>query len=200
MGRHDLVDDPAFTDVANRLANFDALRRHHPRLRRPGARPRHIRVDLRRAPTRRRTGAPTRRADRDGVGGRARSRGRHRRSHGGSIRVPNVPWHFSDAPDVAVSGIAKYRGEDNRTVLHDILGYDDAKLDDLESSGVLSSRIPRPARGRDKKFPVAPDEGDDDLVAARETGGRSRSSGTAIAPSSTSRPGPCACRARPDTT
>jgi hypothetical protein len=33
---------------------------------------------------------------------------------------------------------------DNRTVLHDILGYDDAKLDDLESSGVLSSRIPRP--------------------------------------------------------
>ena len=61
---------------------------------------------------------------------------------GGIITVPNSPWHFSDAPGVGVGGIAKYRGEDNRTVLADLLGYDDERLDALESDGVLSSRIP----------------------------------------------------------
>ena len=61
---------------------------------------------------------------------------------GGVITVPNSPWHFSDAPGVGVGGIAKYRGEDNRTVLADLLGYDDERLDALESDGVLSSRIP----------------------------------------------------------
>ena len=61
---------------------------------------------------------------------------------GGSIRVPNVPWRFSEAPDVAVSGVPKYRGEDNRALLTELLGYDDQHLDDLEASGVLSSRVP----------------------------------------------------------
>ena len=61
---------------------------------------------------------------------------------GGTVRVPNVPWRFSDSPDVAVSGIPKYRGEDNRTVLAELLGYDEARLDGLEASGVLSSRLP----------------------------------------------------------
>jgi CoA:oxalate CoA-transferase len=144
MGRPDLADDPRFADVAGRLANFDALAdiirdfaagvpdadafeamfAEHQlavgQVRQPG--------DL---------AATEWAVDRGAVvdiDDRA----------GGTIRVPNVPWRFSDAPDVAVAGIAKYRGEDNRTVLHDILGYDNAQLDDLESSGILSSRIPSP--------------------------------------------------------
>jgi len=61
---------------------------------------------------------------------------------GGTIRLPNVPWRFSAAPGVRVSGVPKYRGEDNRTVLAELLGYDDDRLDALEADGVLSSRIP----------------------------------------------------------
>ena len=56
--------------------------------------------------------------------------------------MPNVPWRFSDAPDVGVSGIPKYRGEDNRTLLVELLDYDAERLDQLESDGVLSSRLP----------------------------------------------------------
>jgi len=145
MGRIDLVDDPRFSDVADRLANFDALAdiirdfaaavpdadtfesifAEHQlavgQVRQPG--------EL----------TETEWAAERGVVVDIDDRG------GGSFRVPNVPWRFSDAPDVAVSGIAKYRGEDNRSVLHDILGYDESTLDDLEPSGVLSSRVPRPA-------------------------------------------------------
>ena len=143
MSRPDLLDDPRFADVADRLTNFDALAgiirdfaagvpdadtfesifAEHQlavgKVRQPG--------ELTETEWAIERGAVVDIDDRAG----------------GSIRVPNVPWRFSDAPDVAVAGIAKYRGEDNRTVLHDILGYDEATLDDLESSGVLSSRIPR---------------------------------------------------------
>jgi len=38
--------------------------------------------------------------------------------------------------------VPKYRGEDNRAVLTELLGYDDDRLDALESDGVLSSRLP----------------------------------------------------------
>ena len=62
---------------------------------------------------------------------------------GGTIRVPNAPWRFSDAPDVALRGEPRYRGEDNRAVLAELLGLDDAELDRLESIGVLSSRLPK---------------------------------------------------------
>jgi CoA:oxalate CoA-transferase len=65
---------------------------------------------------------------------------------GGTIKVPDVPWRFGAAPGVRVDGVAKYRGEDNRTVLADLLGYDDTRLDALERDGVLSSRIPDTAR------------------------------------------------------
>ncbi|MDX2378771.1 MAG: CoA transferase [Acidimicrobiia bacterium] len=61
---------------------------------------------------------------------------------GGTIKVPNVPWRFADGPGVRVDGVAKYRGEDNRAVLIELLGYDDDRLDALEHEGVLSSRIP----------------------------------------------------------
>lgn len=58
------------------------------------------------------------------------------------MRVPNVPWRFSASPDVGVSGVPKYRGEDNREILSELLDYDDAHLDALEADGVLSSRLP----------------------------------------------------------
>ncbi len=60
---------------------------------------------------------------------------------GGVIRIPNPPWHFSRA-EVGLRGGARYRGEDNRAVLADLLGYDDATVDALEAEGVLSSRVP----------------------------------------------------------
>lgn len=144
MGRTELADDPRFADVAGRRSNFDALREvirdfaaivpdadtfeslfaEHGlavgRVRQPG--------ELADTAWALERGATVDIDDRNG----------------GSIRIPNVPWHFGDAPDVAVGGIAKYRGEDNRAVLHELLGYDDATIDDLESSGALSSRVPDP--------------------------------------------------------
>lgn len=64
---------------------------------------------------------------------------------GGRIRVPNSPWHFSDA-ETGVRGEPRYRGEDNRRVLTELLGYDDARIDALAADGVLSSRVPSSAR------------------------------------------------------
>ena len=61
---------------------------------------------------------------------------------GGSMRIPNAPWRFAVAEDSRVDGPPKYRGEDNRTVLADLLGLDDAAIDALETEGVLSSRVP----------------------------------------------------------
>jgi crotonobetainyl-CoA:carnitine CoA-transferase CaiB-like acyl-CoA transferase len=60
---------------------------------------------------------------------------------GGNLRIPNSPWHFASG-DVSVRGEPRYRGEDNRAVLSDLLGLDDAELDILEADGVLSSRMP----------------------------------------------------------
>jgi CoA:oxalate CoA-transferase len=59
----------------------------------------------------------------------------------GSLRVPNAPWRFGDA-EVGVHGEPRYRGEDNRAVLAELLGYDDAAIDALEADRVLSSRLP----------------------------------------------------------
>lgn len=56
------------------------------------------------------------------------------------MRVPNAPWRFARS-EVAVRGEPRYRGEDNRQVLSELLGLDDAALDRLEANGVLSSRL-----------------------------------------------------------
>ena len=48
--------------------------------------------------------------------------------------------------DVRAGGVPKYRGEDNRAVLSELLGLDAAALDQLESQGVLTSRVPGGAR------------------------------------------------------
>ncbi len=61
---------------------------------------------------------------------------------GGTLRVPNSPWHFRGAT-TGVRGEPRYRGEDNRTVLSELLGLDSSHLDDLEARSIISSRLPR---------------------------------------------------------
>jgi CoA:oxalate CoA-transferase len=142
MDRRELADDPRFADVAARLANFDELctiirdyaatvpdaatfeehfSKHRlavGRVRQPG--------ELTETEWARERHAVV---DVDDRGG-------------GTMRVPNVPWRFGASPDVGVSGVPKYRGEDNRAILAELLGYDDERLDALEAAGVLSSRLP----------------------------------------------------------
>ena len=61
---------------------------------------------------------------------------------GGTIRIPNAPWKFSDAPGVGVRGTPRYRGEDNAEVLGEVLGLSDDEITALASAGVLSSHVP----------------------------------------------------------
>ena len=61
---------------------------------------------------------------------------------GGTIRLPNAPWKFSDAPGVGVRGTPRYRGEDNAEVLREVLGLSDDEIDVLAADGVLSSHVP----------------------------------------------------------
>ena len=60
---------------------------------------------------------------------------------GRPVRIPNSPWHFSDA-DVGVRGQPAYRGEHNRECAALPCELTDADLDQLEADGVLSSRLP----------------------------------------------------------
>ena len=140
----ELADDPRFADVPSRIANAAELRAA-------------LLTAARRIPD-----WPTFEARASGVGlavgrvlsGRdlaatdwARERGAIAEVSdraGGTIRIPNPPWHFSDA-EVGFRSQAKYRGEDNRAVLAEVLAYDDATLDGLEADGVLSSRVPSSA-------------------------------------------------------
>jgi crotonobetainyl-CoA:carnitine CoA-transferase CaiB-like acyl-CoA transferase len=142
MGRTDLADDPRFVDVASRIEHYDELRQ--------------IVVDFAR------TVSDPDEFERifaeNGLAvGRVREPGELAKTewavarnaivdvddrNGGTITVPNAPWHFSDGPDVGVRGTPRYRGEDNRTVLAEILGYDDERLDQLEADRVISSRMP----------------------------------------------------------
>jgi crotonobetainyl-CoA:carnitine CoA-transferase CaiB-like acyl-CoA transferase len=62
---------------------------------------------------------------------------------GGTVAIPNSPWHFSDAVSGA-RGAAAYRGEHNREVLSERLGLTEEELDELDAAGVLSSRLPAP--------------------------------------------------------
>ncbi len=57
----------------------------------------------------------------------------------GTIDVPGFPIHFSDAPpepDLEVHRL----GQDNRSVLQEVLGYDEARIDALEADGILTSK------------------------------------------------------------
>jgi CoA:oxalate CoA-transferase len=61
---------------------------------------------------------------------------------GGTLRLPNSPWHFSDS-DTSVSGEPRYRGENNHEVLTQLLGLSREEIDTYEKSGVISARGPR---------------------------------------------------------
>lgn len=61
---------------------------------------------------------------------------------GGTFRIPNSPWRFSDS-DTTTKGSARFRGEDNATVLGELLGLDDHEVSRLTAEGVLSIRLPR---------------------------------------------------------
>ncbi len=62
----------------------------------------------------------------------------------GTFTIPNAPWRFSAAPEVGVHGEPRYRGEDNRAVLSDVLGLSDERIDELAARGVISDRVPTP--------------------------------------------------------
>jgi crotonobetainyl-CoA:carnitine CoA-transferase CaiB-like acyl-CoA transferase len=63
---------------------------------------------------------------------------------GGSFRVPNTPWRFSNAASGA-RGEPAYRGEHNREVLAELLGLGDEEIDELEGAEIISSRLPKGA-------------------------------------------------------
>ena len=57
----------------------------------------------------------------------------------GPIDVPGFPLKFSDAPpepDLVTHAL----GQDNEAVLRDLLGYDDARIDQLEADGIIGSK------------------------------------------------------------
>ena len=141
-GRPDLIDDPRFADTAGRLANLDAI---------------FAALDEWAATM----------PDADAIEAAAAQHklavGRLRSVHevcdtdwasereavvevpdrgDGTIRIPNAPWRF-EGSEVRTGGEPRYRGEDNRAVLSELLGMADHELDGLEADGVLSSRLPR---------------------------------------------------------
>jgi CoA:oxalate CoA-transferase len=60
---------------------------------------------------------------------------------GGTVRIPDSPWRFG-AATTGVRGEPRFRGEDNALVLGALLGMSADEIDDLETRGVLSSRVP----------------------------------------------------------
>ena len=143
LDRADLIDDARFVDVRSRMIHFDALRDeiHATAATIADA------AEFERRFAEHRLAVGVLRSVRELCDTDwARERGAVvdvSDRAGGTIRVPNAPWRFSDAPDVALRGEPRYRGEDNRAVLSELLGLDDAELDRLESTGVLSSRLPK---------------------------------------------------------
>lgn len=141
MAQPELLDDPRFADVSGRLAHLDELIQivRDWAATMPDADQMEARLhDFKLAMGRVRE--PGELADTEWATERGAIATVDDRS-GGTVRVPNAPWKFSDAPGVGTSGQPRYRGEDNRSVLAD-LGYDAARLDQLEADGVLSSRVP----------------------------------------------------------
>lgn len=142
MKMEHLRDDPRFRDVELRLANLDQLQQiiRHWAMGVPNA------DELER-----------RLAEHQLAMGRLRSTGeiaatdwaRNRNAivrvsdrGTGTVRIPNSPWHFSGS-DTALRGIPKYRGEDNRAVLSELLNLSDEEINQLERDAVIVSRIPQ---------------------------------------------------------
>jgi crotonobetainyl-CoA:carnitine CoA-transferase CaiB-like acyl-CoA transferase len=59
----------------------------------------------------------------------------------GKIKLPNSPWIFSGS-DTSTRGVAKYRGEDNEEVMHELLGLSEQQIKDLYQREILSQRLP----------------------------------------------------------
>lgn len=57
----------------------------------------------------------------------------------GTVDIPGFPIKFSDAPP-SPELVVHNLGQDNREVLADLLGYDEARLDALEADGVLQAK------------------------------------------------------------
>jgi CoA:oxalate CoA-transferase len=140
--RPDLIDDPRFTDVPSRLAHFGDLLEILSDWAATIASPQVIESmmgehglatgTLRSL----REVCETDWAKERGVVVAVDDRG------GGTLRLPNTPWRFASG-DVGLRGEPRYRGEDNRTVLAELLELGDTELDRLEADAVMSSRLPR---------------------------------------------------------
>ena len=142
MDRTDLADDSRFADVAARLEHYEELRRIIVDFAATVADPDEFeRIFAAHGLAVGRVRQPGQLAETDWAEARHATVEIDDRA-GGTITVPDSPWHFSDGPDVGVGGVAKYRGEDNRRLLSDLLDYDDEQIDALEADGVLSSRVP----------------------------------------------------------
>jgi crotonobetainyl-CoA:carnitine CoA-transferase CaiB-like acyl-CoA transferase len=142
IGRTDLVDDPRFVSVQSRVAHFeeivDVLRAWAAKVATPQI------IEAAMAEHGLATGSlRSLREVCDTDWAKARDVVVDVSDRGsGTIRIPNSPWHFAST-DVGLRGEPRYRGEDNRAVLADLLELDDAELDRLEADGVVSARLPR---------------------------------------------------------
>ncbi|MEO7371105.1 MAG: CoA transferase [Ilumatobacteraceae bacterium] len=142
ISRPELIDDPRFVDVPSRLANFDEiieiLRAWAVTIATPQA--------IEEIMGRYQLATGTMRSLRELAGTDwAKERGavvEVSDRGGATVRLPNTPWHFASG-DVGLRGEPRYRGEDNRAVLAELLELGDDELDRLESAGVLSSRLPK---------------------------------------------------------
>lgn len=142
MKRPHLLDDARFVDVATRLTHFDALRHEMidwARTVPDAATFENICAELGLAVGVVRTVREL--ADTDWAAARGAITDVPDRI-GGYLRVPSPPWHFTDAT-LPPMGEPRYRGEDNRAVLREVLGLSDEIVDDLERREILSSRLPR---------------------------------------------------------
>jgi crotonobetainyl-CoA:carnitine CoA-transferase CaiB-like acyl-CoA transferase len=142
IGRTDLIDDPRFTDSAGRLEHlasiFAAMDEWASTM--PDADSIEVAMSANKLAVGKLRSVhevcETEWAEERQVVARVPDRG------DGTIRVPNAPWRF-EGSHVRTEGVPQYRGEENRTVLGELLGLNDETLDALEADGILTSRIPK---------------------------------------------------------
>lgn len=138
LGRPELVEDPRFVDVPARQANREDIYREIEKwvAAQPSIADAERKLDAAGLPCGRvRTmddALASRQAAHRGMIVELSDRG----PDGGTVKVVNSPYHFSDA-HTGPRGPAAYRGENNRTILTEFLAYDDARLTALEDAGVL---------------------------------------------------------------